>query len=83
MKGVVPPLPERFPKKDEVYMHYKGDTYKVHSLALHSNDDIWMVIYEPMYSDADAELFTRPLSEWDEDVGWQGGVVKRFTLLPR
>lgn len=81
MKGFIPLLPEQVPKKDEVYIHYKGDRYKVHGLALHSNDDIWMVVYKPMYPDAIAELFTRPLSEWNEDMEWQGNIVKRFSFV--
>ena len=81
MKGNKIPLPENAPHEGEVYQHYKGDSYKVLALALHSNDDVWMVVYEPMYENLDAPLFTRPLSEWDEDVEWMGDVVKRFSLV--
>ena len=81
MKGNKVPLPENSPKKAEVYMHYKGDRYKVFELALHSNDDEWMVTYEPMYENADAHLFTRPLREWGEMVEWKGKKVERFTLV--
>jgi hypothetical protein len=77
-KGTIPNLPEDFPKKGEVYEHYKGDKYEVVGLAIHSNDDIWMVVYKPLYDFPDAELFTRPLSEWSEDVDWGGEIKKRF-----
>lgn len=79
-KGVIPNLPEDFPKKGEVYEHYKnGDKYEVVGLAIHSNDDIWMVVYKPLYEFADAEMFTRPLSEWAEEVSWEGEIKKRFS----
>ena len=41
-KGVIPQLPELYPKKGEVYEHYKGDSYEVIELAIHSNEGIWM-----------------------------------------
>lgn len=72
------PLPENAPKKGEVYKHYKGDLYKVHELALHSNDEEWMVVYEPMYNNPDAPLFTRPLREWRQVVEWSGKQTERF-----
>ena len=73
------PLPEGAPGKGEVYKHYKkGDLYKVVDLALHSNDDEWMVVYEPMYK-SPYKLFTRPLREWGEIVEWQGQKLVRFT----
>lgn len=81
MKGVKVPLPENLPKIGSVYKHYKGDSYKVVEVALHSNENIWMIIYQPLYDDADAHLFTRPLSEWDDEVEWEGQKVKRFTLI--
>lgn len=62
-------------------MHYKGDHYRVVGLALHSNDDEWMVVYEPMYERPAAPLFTRPLREWAEVVEWQGTKVERFAKV--
>lgn len=81
MKGNIVPMPHDVPQKGEVYQHYKGDKYKVVELALHSNDDVWMVVYEPMYENPDAHLFTRPLSEWGEEVEWEGKRVKRFAIV--
>ena len=68
-------------EKGKEYVHYKGDHYKVVDLALHSNDDEWMVVYDPLYECPDAHLFTRPLREWREEVEWNGERMKRFTLL--
>ena len=81
MKGNVVPLPKDAPHQGEEYVHYKWDHYRVISLALHSNDDEWMVVYEPLYECPDAHLFTRPLREWREEVEWNGERMKRFTLL--
>ncbi len=75
------PVPENAPKEGEIYRHYKGDDYKVLDLALHSNDDEWMVVYEPIYDEPVAHLFTRPLSEWREMVEWEGEVVPRFVKV--
>ncbi len=72
-------LPTDAPKKGEVYKHYKGDSYRVRDLALHSNDEEWMVVYEPMYESPDTSLFTRPLREWREIVEWNAKQIQRFT----
>ncbi len=80
MKGTVVRLPEDAPRVDEVYQHYKGDAYRVKLLALHSDDDEWMVVYEPLYENPDAPFFTRPLREWREGVEWEGKRFSRFTL---
>lgn len=74
----VAPLPADAPKPGEVFKHYKGDLYKVRDLALHSNDEEWMVVYEPMYENPAAPLFTRPLKEWRQVVEWEGNKVERF-----
>lgn len=85
-KGLTPPELKNPPKIGEVYEHYKGDRYEVTGVALHSNDDIWMVVYKPLYEHADAEYFTRPLDDWREKITWTDSkgvseVVDRFTLI--
>ncbi len=82
MKGNIVPLPENAPKIGEVYQHYKGDQYQVVEQALHSNDDEWMVVYKPLYENPDANLFTRPMREWNEEVTWNGEKKIRFVLIP-
>ena len=82
MKKIVPLLLADAPQKGEVYAHYKtGDKYRVVDIALHSNDDEWMVVYEPMYENPAAKLFTRPCKEWRETVEWQGQKVERFVQI--
>ena len=80
-KGLRLPLPENAPKAGELYKHYKGDSYQVVDIALHSNDDVWMVVYKPLYENAVADLFIRPLSEWREKVLGEYREVDRFTLI--
>jgi hypothetical protein len=79
--GPIMPVPGDAPKVGEMYRHYKGDDYKVLDLALNSNDDEWMVVYEPIYDEPVAHLFTRPLSEWHEMVEWEGKMVPRFSKI--
>lgn len=78
MHNDVPPLPNTAPQAGEVYRHYKGDVYKVVALALSSADE-WVVVYEALYDNPAAKLFTRPVAEWGEVVEWQGSKVERFT----
>jgi hypothetical protein len=73
MKGNIVPLPADAPKIGEIYQHYKGYLYEVAALALHSNDEEWMIVYKPLYDCPDAVLFTRPLREWKEEVEWPVG----------
>ena len=79
MKGVKKEMPTDAPKPGEKFRHYKGDHYEVVLLALHSNDEEWMVVYKPLYENPDAPYFTRPLHEWFERVEWEGAFTKRFT----
>ncbi len=81
MKGTIIPLPPDAPKPGEKFRHYKGDHYEVVLLALHSNDDEWMVVYKPLYENPIAPYFTRPLRECAEHVEWEGVLIKRFTRI--
>lgn len=78
----VPPVPQDVPKAGEVYRHYKSpDQYKVVGLALDTTSDSWVVVYEPLYEQPVAKLFTRPLNEWRQVVEWQGKQVERFAKV--
>ncbi|USN57691.1 MAG: DUF1653 domain-containing protein [Candidatus Peribacteria bacterium] len=55
-------------------------------LGKHSETDEELVIYEPLYDASgswlgDLDYAVRPLYMWQEDVEWNGKVVKRFTLI--
>lgn len=77
----IPQKPDDAPLKGEVWQHYKGDKYRVTGLALHSSTDEWMVLYEPMYENAATEFFTRPLTEWQSLVTWDGKQMARFVKI--
>lgn len=81
MKEIIIPVPSDAPQSGEKFRHYKGNHYEVVDIALHSNTDEWMVVYKPLYENAVAPLFTRPLHEWSERVEWEENFVKRFTRI--
>lgn len=76
----IPPVPADAPQTGEIFKHYKGDSYRVVGLALHS-DETWNVVYEPMYEGTVSNLFTRPAAEWRQMVEWQGAQVERFSKV--
>ena len=63
----------------KIYMHYKGNKYKVLSTAKHSETLEEMVVYQALYGNED--IWVRPLSMWDEEVLVDGKKVKRFQVL--
>jgi hypothetical protein len=81
MSGEIISLPVDAPKVGDTYKHYKGDNYKVTAVALHSDEHVWMVVYEPMYENPAAPLFVKTLDGWNEEVEWEGSVVERFSLV--
>ncbi len=76
----VPPITNP-PTVGATYHHYKGDQYRVTALALDTVTREWVVVYEPLYK-SNVSLFTRPLSEWNELVEWEGSTVARFASNP-
>lgn len=77
-RGNIVALPDNAPEKGEIFRHYKGDLYRVHALALHANDEEWMVVYEAMYENPDAALFALSLREWQQTIEWNGAQMERF-----
>lgn len=75
----------------EIYRHYKSKwwddhTYEVIGSAKHSETGDILVVYKPLYSVVDgwlwdATLITRPLSMRDEEIMYNGSLVKRFTRI--
>ena len=59
------------------YRHYKGDEYKVVTIALREEDEQPLVVYQAEYGEAIS--FARSLDSWLEEVEWQGNRIKRFT----
>ncbi|MGY8869423.1 MAG: DUF1653 domain-containing protein [Pseudomonadales bacterium] len=62
------------------YRHYKGNEYDLVDLVRHSETEEWMVLYRPLYGDAD--LWVRPYDMFFEKVTLDNGQpVDRFEKL--
>lgn len=69
-----------------LYKHYKGNTYEVVDIVLHTESSEWMVLYKansPQFFDGNKQevLFVRPYEMFIESVTYQNQLVPRFTQL--
>lgn len=74
-----------YPEMGKLYKHYKGGTYKVLTLAKHSETQEELVVYKNL---GYGSIAARPLSMWFEKVERVEGLagigpkhVTRFTLI--
>jgi len=68
--------------KPGIYRHYKGQDYEVVGTARHSESEEDLVLYFPLYGDAnEASYWVRPLAMFTEEVSANGKVQPRFALL--
>ncbi|MCX7131339.1 DUF1653 domain-containing protein [Aeromonas sp.] len=58
------------------YRHFKGGCYQVLTLALHTETQEQLVIYQ---SEQDWVVYARPVAMFMEWIEYQGQVVSRFT----
>ena len=65
------------------YQHFKGNFYQVLHLAKHSENEEYMVVYQPLYDNQDGmrEIWVRPLSMFDEVIEREGKKLKRFSFI--
>lgn len=62
-----------------LYQHYKGQQYRVFSVARHSETEEQVVFYQALYGDYG--FWVRPLSMFLESVEVDGEQVPRFALV--
>ena len=62
-----------------IYRHYKNKLYQVINVATHSETLEIVVIYKPLYGEE--KLWVRPLKMFNEEINFEGKLVKRFTLI--
>ncbi len=63
----------------DIYRHYKGNRYRVISVALHSESLEEFVVYECLYENPRGQVWVRPLHIWNEFVERDGKKIPRFT----
>ena len=54
------------PKPQEMYRHFKGNTYQIRCLAKHSETGEMMVVYQAMYDTF--QIYVRPLNMFMEEI---------------
>jgi len=65
--------------KPGIYRHYKGNEYKVLSVAKHSETLADMVVYQALYGERG--LWVRPLAMFTEQVEVDGNITPHFEYL--
>lgn len=70
-------------KPGQIYKHYKGDTYKIITLAKHSETREWLVVYERQTDiiHQDWRIWARPLKMFIENVEVDGYKGPRFEYI--
>ena len=64
-----------------LYRHFKGNYYRVLSIARHSETTEPMVVYQALYGNHG--IWVRPADMWNETVERDGMMLRRFQPLSR
>jgi hypothetical protein len=67
----------KYPVINGLYRHYKGGTYQVITMAVHTETQEPLVIYKSIMF---GSIYARPLSMWFDWVEIDGTDVTRFEL---
>jgi hypothetical protein len=67
--------------KPGIYKHYKGNLYRVHGIAKHSETLEDMVYYESLYENPEGKFWIRPFAMFVEDVEVDGKLIPRFEFI--
>lgn len=65
--------------KPGVYRHFKGNLYRLITVARHSETLEEMVVYQALYGEGG--YWVRPAAMWDEHVEKEGYSGPRFTFV--
>lgn len=65
--------------KPGVYRHFKGNLYRLITVARHSETLEEMVVYQALYGEGG--YWVRPAAMWDEHVEKEGYSGSRFTFV--
>ncbi|MBO5139102.1 MAG: DUF1653 domain-containing protein [Peptococcaceae bacterium] len=71
---------ERTLQPGGIYRHYKGNLYKALYVAIHTETEEPLAVYQALYGEHG--IWARPLAMFLDDVTLpDGSVVQRFTLV--
>jgi len=67
--------------KKGIYKHYKGKEYEVMGIAKYESTLEDLVLYKPLYEQTFCDYWVRPISNFLEEVEWEGKKMPRFEFI--